>query len=175
MSKYLSKLFAMLKTAEVEIKKVHNMLMVNETTDFKKSDRKTKGPKGKKPQMDGKFVASLPRHLSQSPESSASTTRGMVTGSAISRSTLKTRRPARFARDKCMCDIHIIDIYLTSAQSNTWIFDTGSVAHICNPRQDLKSKRRLVRNKVTTLVGSGYRVDIVAIGTLHLQLPSRFL
>jgi hypothetical protein len=74
-----------------------------------------------------------------------------------------------------MCDIHIIDIYLTSARSNTWIFDTGSVAHICNPRQDRKSKRRLVRNKVTTLVGSGYRVDVVAIGTLHLQLPSRFL
>jgi hypothetical protein len=107
MSKYLSELFAMLKTAEVEIKKVHNMLMVNETTDFKKSDRKTKGPKGKKPQMDGKFVASLPRRLSQSPESSASTTRGMVTGSAISRSTLKTRRPTRLLPETNVCVIYI--------------------------------------------------------------------
>jgi Ni,Fe-hydrogenase I small subunit len=36
----------MLKIAEVEIKKEHTMLMVNKTTDFKKSGRKTKGPKG---------------------------------------------------------------------------------------------------------------------------------
>jgi hypothetical protein len=39
----------MLKTAEVEIKKEHNMLMVNKTTDSKKSGKSTEGPKGKKP------------------------------------------------------------------------------------------------------------------------------
>jgi hypothetical protein len=49
MTKSLSELFAMLKTAEVEINKEHNVLMVNKTIDFKKSGRKTKGPKGKKP------------------------------------------------------------------------------------------------------------------------------
>jgi hypothetical protein len=48
-TKSLSELFAMLKTAEVEIKKEHNMLMVNKTTNCKKYGRKTKGPKGKKP------------------------------------------------------------------------------------------------------------------------------
>jgi hypothetical protein len=46
----------MLKTAEVEIRKVHTVLMVNKTRDFKKSGRKTKGPKGK-PQKGGKRVA----------------------------------------------------------------------------------------------------------------------
>jgi hypothetical protein len=50
MSKSLSELFAMLKYAEVEIKKEHNVLMVNKTTNFKKSVGSTKGPKGKKPQ-----------------------------------------------------------------------------------------------------------------------------
>jgi hypothetical protein len=49
MSKSLSELFAMLKSMEVEIKMDHNMLMVNKTTDFKKSAGSTKGPKGKKP------------------------------------------------------------------------------------------------------------------------------
>jgi hypothetical protein len=49
MSKSLSELFAMLKLAEVEIKKENNVLMVNKTTDFKKSVGSTKGPKGKKP------------------------------------------------------------------------------------------------------------------------------
>jgi hypothetical protein len=48
-SKSLSELFAMLKSAEVEIKKGHNVLMVNKTADFKKSGKSTKGPKGKKP------------------------------------------------------------------------------------------------------------------------------
>jgi hypothetical protein len=49
MSKSLSKLFAMLKSAEVEIKKEHNVLMVNKTTNFKKFAGSTKGPNGKKP------------------------------------------------------------------------------------------------------------------------------
>jgi hypothetical protein len=56
MYKSLSELFAMLKTIKVEIKKEHNVLMVNKTTYFKKSDRKTKGPKVMRPQKDGKFV-----------------------------------------------------------------------------------------------------------------------
>jgi hypothetical protein len=61
MSKSLSELFSMLKTAEVEIKKDHNVLMVNKTTDFKKSGRKTNGLKGKKPQRHGKFVDVPPK------------------------------------------------------------------------------------------------------------------
>jgi hypothetical protein len=61
MSKSLSELFAMLKSAEVEIKTEHNMLMVNKTTDLKKSTGSTKGPKGKKPQKDGKRFACPPK------------------------------------------------------------------------------------------------------------------
>jgi hypothetical protein len=61
MIKSLSELFAMLKTAEVEIKKEHNMLLVNKTTDFKKSSKSTKGPKGKKPKRDSKLLLVLPR------------------------------------------------------------------------------------------------------------------
>jgi hypothetical protein len=61
MTKSLSELFAMLKTVEVEIKKEHNVLMVNKTTNFKKSGKSTKGPKGKKPQKDDKRVVGPPR------------------------------------------------------------------------------------------------------------------
>ena len=53
MSKSLSELFAMLKSAEVEIKKEHAVLMVNKTTDFKKSGKKTRGRRGK-PRKDSK-------------------------------------------------------------------------------------------------------------------------
>ena len=31
---------------------------------------------------------------------------------------------------KGIFDIHVIDVYLTNARSSTWVFDTGSVAHI---------------------------------------------
>ena len=43
MNKTIPELFAMLKVAEVEIKKEHQVLMVNKTTSFKK---KGKGKKG---------------------------------------------------------------------------------------------------------------------------------
>jgi hypothetical protein len=61
MSKSLSELFVMLKSVEVEIKKEHNVLMVNKTTDFKKFGKLTKGQKGRKPQRGDKRVAGPPR------------------------------------------------------------------------------------------------------------------
>ena len=35
---------------------------------------------------------------------------------------------------------YIIDVYLTSACSNPWVFDTCSVAKISNSKQDLQNK-----------------------------------
>ena len=43
MNKTIPELFAMLKAAEVEIKKEHQVLMVNKTTNFKK---RVKGRRG---------------------------------------------------------------------------------------------------------------------------------
>ena len=53
MTKTIPKLFAMLKSAKVEIKKEHQVLMVNKTTSFKK---KGKGKKGNL-KKNGKQVA----------------------------------------------------------------------------------------------------------------------
>ena len=36
--------------------------------------------------------------------------------------------------NKAICDIHVIDVYLTRACSSTWVFDTGSVANVCNSK-----------------------------------------
>ena len=52
MTKMILKLFAMLKSAKVEIKKEHKMLMVNKTTSFKK-----KG-KGKERELQEEWQAS---------------------------------------------------------------------------------------------------------------------
>src|SRR4051812_33047248 len=40
--------------------------------------------------------------------------------------------------EKGICDIHVIDVYLTRDRSSTWVFDTGSVAHICNSQRSCK-------------------------------------
>ena len=73
---------------------------------------------------------------------------------------------------KGICDIHVIDVYLTSSCSSSWVFDTGAVAHICNPKQELWNKRRLAKDEVTMRVGNGSKVDVIAVGTLPLHLPT---
>ena len=41
---------------------------------------------------------------------------------------------------KGIFDIHVIDVYLINARSSAWVFDTGSVANICNSKQGLQIK-----------------------------------
>ena len=73
---------------------------------------------------------------------------------------------------KGIFDIHVIDVYLTSTRSNSWVFDTGAVAHICNSQQELRNKRRLAKDEVTMCVGNGSKVDVITVGTLPLHLPT---
>jgi hypothetical protein len=49
-----------------------------------------------------------------------------------------------------------------------WVFDTGSIANICNSQHDRRNKRHLEGNEMTMRVG----VDVMAEGTLHLRLPT---
>ena len=74
--------------------------------------------------------------------------------------------------NKGIFDIHVIDVFLANARSSAWVFDTDSVAHICNSQQELRNKRRLAKDEVTMRVGNGSKVDVIAVGTLPLHLPS---
>ena len=74
--------------------------------------------------------------------------------------------------NKGIFDIHVIDVYLTNARSSACVFDNGSVAHICNSKQGLQIKRRLAKDEVTMRVRNGCKVDVIAVGTLPLHLPS---
>ena len=68
--------------------------------------------------------------------------------------------------------LYVLLMYLTNSRSSAWVFDTGSVAHICNSKQGLRIKRRLAKDEVTMRVGNGSKVDVITIGTLPLHLPS---
>ena len=90
----MPELFAMLKAAEVEIKKEHQVLMVNKTTSFKKKGKDKK--KGNFKRLTSKL--SLPgRSLKMDPslKLSASTAKGLVTGSGTAPSIWRIRRMAR--------------------------------------------------------------------------------
>ena len=65
--------------------------------------------------------------------------------------------------NKGIFDIHVIDVFLTSAHSSAWVFDTGSVADICNSKQELQNKWRLVEGEVMMCVGSGSKIDMIII------------
>ena len=93
MDKTIPKLFAMLKAAEVEIKKEHQVLMVNKTTSFKK---KGKGKKGNF-KKNGKQVASQVKKPKSGPkpETECFYCSRLVTGSGTAPSIWRIRRMAR--------------------------------------------------------------------------------
>ena len=87
----IPELFAMLKAAEVEIKKEHQVLMVNKTTSFKKKGKGKK--KGNFKRTANKLL--LRRRnpsLDLSLRLSASTTSRLVTGSGTTPSIWRIRR-----------------------------------------------------------------------------------
>ncbi|KAK1678385.1 hypothetical protein QYE76_039233, partial [Lolium multiflorum] len=137
MNKEFPELFGMLKAAEIEIKKEHQVLMVNKTTSFKKQG-KSKG----KFKKGGKKAATPPMKPKNGPKPDAD---------------------CYYCKEKG---------HWKRNCSNTWVFDTGSVAHICNSKQELKNKRQLLKDEVTMRVGNGSKVNVIAVGTLPLHLPS---
>src|SRR5215216_1867412 len=148
MNKTIPEIFAMLKAAEVEVKKEHQVLMVNKTTSFKGKKPKA----GPKPETEcfyrkgnGHWKRNCPKYLVDKKD-------GKV--------------------NKGIFDIHVIDVYLTNTRSSTWVFDTGLVAHICNSKQELRIKRRLAKDEMTMRVENGSKVDVIAGGMLPLHLPS---
>ena len=72
--------------------------------------------------------------------------------------------------DRSIFDIRVIDVYLTSTPSSTWVLDTGSVANIGNSKQKLRNKGRLAKGEVTMCVGSVSKVDVITIAhSLYLR------
>ena len=70
---------------------------------------------------------------------------------------------------------NVIDIYLADAPNSSWVYDTGSVIHICNSLQGLVRTRSVARGEVDIRVGNKARVAALEVGTMQLHLPSGFL
>ena len=140
MNKTIPELFAMLKAAEVEIKKEHQVLMVNKTTSFKK---KGKGKKKGNFKKNGKQV-STPRKKPKSgpkPKTECFYCKGIGHWKWNCPKYLADKKDGKV--NECIFDIHIIDVYFTSVRSNPSVFDTGSIAKSSNSKRELQNEQRL--------------------------------
>src|SRR3989337_3654843 len=124
----IPELFAMLKSAKVEMKKKHQVLMVDKTTSFKK---KGEGKKENFKKNGKQVVAPMKKpKAGPKPETKCFYCKGNGYWKRNCPKYLADKKDGK--ANKGIFDIHVIDVYLTTARSSTWVFDTGSVAHICN-------------------------------------------
>ena len=152
----------MLKSAEVEIKKEHQVLMVNKTTKFKKGKGKKNFKKDDKGvAAPGKPVAGKKSKNGPKPETKRFYCKGKGHWKRNCPKYLADKKDGKV--NKTIYNIHVIDVYFTSIHSSPWVFDTGSVAMISNSKQELQNKQRLVENEVTMCVGSGSKIDMIII------------
>ncbi|KAK1619348.1 hypothetical protein QYE76_024865 [Lolium multiflorum] len=152
MNKELPELFSMLKSAEVEIQKEHQVLMVNKTTKFKKQGKPKKDLK-----KGGKKAAAHPEKPKggPKPDTDCYYCNGKGHWKRNCSKYLADLKSGLVKKKKGISDIHVIDVYLTGSRTS-----------------ELRNKRSLARDEVTMRVGNGSKVDVIAVGTLPLHLPS---
>ena len=133
----------MLKSTKVEIKKEHQVLMIDKTTSFKK---RAKGKKGNFKRTASKLLLKW-RSLSLvlSLRLSACTAKGLVTGSGTTPTIWWIRRMAKWTRVYLICRLLMCALLVFIV--SPWVFDTCSVAKISNSKQELHNKQRLVEGK----------------------------
>ena len=150
MDKTILELFAMLKAVEVEIKKEHQVLMVNKTTSFKKKGKGKKKGNFKKNDKQVVTPGKKPK-AGPKPETECFYCKGTGHWKQNYPKYLADKKDGKV--NKGIFDIHVIDVYLTNSRSSAQVFDTGSVAHICNSKQGLQIKQRLAKDMVMMHIG----------------------
>nr|AAS01945.1 putative polyprotein [Oryza sativa Japonica Group] len=172
LNRTLAELHGMLKTAEESIKKNSNHVMVMHK---RKPNNKKSGQKRK---LNSDEITST----------SNSKTKVQKTGPAKDAECFFCKETGHWKRNykkyleqlkqkqqdgkSSTSGINVIEINLATSSTDSWVFDTESVAHICKSLQGLKRSRSLARGEVDIRVGNGARVAAVAVGTMPLSLPS---
>ena len=75
----------------------------------------------------------------------------------------------------CTLVVYVTNIFLANSYINSWVFDTGSVAHICNTMQGMIRSRSMEKGEVDFRMGNNARVAALNVGTMQLHLPSGFI
>ena len=144
MTKMIPELFVMLKSTKVEIKKEHQVLMIDKTTSFKK---RAKGKKGNFKKNDKQVATPMKKPKARpKPETECFYCKGNGHWKWNCPKYLADKKDGKV--NKSIYDIHVIDMYFTSVHSSPWVFDTGSVAKSSNSKRELQNKQRLVKGEV---------------------------
>src|SRR6266536_155230 len=138
---------------------MHQLLMINKTTSFKKKGKGSKGNFKK----NGKQVATpvKKRKTRPKPETECFYCKGNGHWKRNYPKYLADKKDGKV--NKGIFDIQIIDVYFTTVRSNPWVFDTGSVAKISNSKRELQNEQRLVKDEVMMYVGSVSKIDMIFI------------
>jgi len=71
--------------------------------------------------------------------------------------------------------VYITDIFLADSYINSRVFDTGSVAHICETMQGMIRSRSVEKGEVDFHMSNNARVAALNVGKMQLHLPSGFI
>lgn len=179
MDKKLTELHGMLKTAEADIRKgTSQVLVVQNKPKFKKSSW-TKKKKTKSGGDKGNSVSGVATGTKSESSSVGSTCFFCKEEGHWKRNCNKylaeKGKGGSMTSHSGTIVCNVIDIYLAGAPSSSWVYDTGSVLHICNSLQGLVRTRSVARGEVDICVGNKARVAALEVGTMQLHLPSGFL
>ena len=159
MTKTIPELFVMLESTKVEIKKEHQVLMIDKTTSFKK---KAKEKKGNFKWKDKQVVTPMKKPKAEpKPETECFYCKETDHWKRYYPKWLADKNDGKV--NISIFDIHVIDVYFTSVYSNPSVFDTGSVAKSSNLKWESQNKQRIVKGEVTMCVGSGSKIDMIII------------
>ena len=158
MTKVIPELFAMLKSAKVEIKKSITCWWLTRPAVSRKGQRE----EGEL-QKNGKQVAAPVKKPKARPKPETECFYFKRNGH------WKWNFPRYLADkkdgipNKGILDIHVIDVYFTSVYRNLRVFDTGSVSKSSNSKRELQNKQRLFKGEVMMCVGSSSKIDMIII------------
>src|SRR6266536_3387448 len=170
MEKAPEEVLAMLKTAEGGLRKNRKqLLLVNKTASFKKKGKPKKG-KGA-----GKTGSQSNSKGGAKNETECFYCKGTGHWKRNCKKYLEDKKSGKTGKGITVIQVNVIDVFLASENSKSWVFDTGSVAHICNSIQGLQKVRRLAKNEVVMRVGNGAGIAAQSVGIMPLRLPSGFI
>ena len=163
--KTLSELHSMLKTAEKSIKQHSNHVMVVQKENKKR--KRWMPPKGK---AKGK-VPNEPSSSKQKPKVKSGPTPDDECFHCHAKGHW-SRNCKKYLEDKkkkggstSASGIYLTEINIAIYLSDSWVFDTGSMIHVCKSLQGLTRIRRFARGELDVRVGNGAKVAMLAVGT----------
>ena len=170
MDKTPNEVLAMLKTAEGGLRKNRKqVLLVNKTASFKKNGKPQKGKGAGKTGFQRKSKGKAKN------ETECFYCKGTGHWKRNCKKYLEDKKSGKTGKGIIVIQVNVIDVLLASENSKSWVFDTGSVAHICNSIQGLQKVRKLAKNEVVMRVGNGNGIAAQAVGIMPLRLPSGFI